>query len=57
MEIMKILEKINEDLGTTILMVSHDITLVKALNKRVLVLKEGRLIKDYKKGTYKHEEY
>lgn len=55
MEIMHILEKINKEFGTTILMVTHDINIVKALNKRVIVLKEGRLIKDYKEGTFKDE--
>lgn len=57
MEIMEILEKINKDLGTTILMVTHDIEIVKKMKKRVLLLKEGRLVKDYEKGTYKHEEF
>ena len=57
MEIMDILKKINEELGTTILMVTHDITIVEKMKKRVLVLKEGRLVKDYKEGTYKHEEF
>ena len=57
MEIMAILKKINEELGTTILMVTHDIDIVKKMKKRVLVLKEGRLVKDYKEGTYKHEEF
>ena len=55
-EIMDILTKINQELGTTILMVTHDINIVKKYKKRVLVLKEGRLVKDYKEGTYKHEE-
>ena len=57
MEIMAILKKINEELGTTILMVTHDIDIVKKMKKRVLVLKEGRLVKDYKEGTFKHEEF
>lgn len=56
MEIMDLLNKINKELGTTILMVTHDIKIVEQMQKRVLVLKEGRLIKDYKEGTYKNEE-
>lgn len=56
MEIMDLLNKINQELGTTILMVTHDIKIVEQMQKRVLVLKEGRLIKDYKEGTYKNEE-
>ena len=57
MEIMDILEKINKEYGTTVLMVTHDIDIVKKMKKRVLVLKEGRLVKDYKEGTFKHEEF
>ncbi len=52
MEIMRVLEEINK-LGTTIIMVTHSIDIVKALNKRVIVLDEGRVIKDYKEGTYR----
>ncbi len=56
MEIMDILEKINKESGTTILMVTHDIEIVNKMKKRVLVLKEGRLVKDYKEGTYRDED-
>ena len=56
MEIMEILEKINKETGTTILMVTHDIDIVEAMKKRVLVLKDGRLVKDYMEGKYKHED-
>ena len=57
MEIMNILDKINRDLGTTILMVTHDHEIVENMKKRVLVLKDGRLIKDYKEGEYKNEVF
>ena len=57
MEIMHILDKINKDLGTTILMVTHDHEIVENMKKRVLVLKDGRLIKDYKEGEYKNEVF
>src|SRR5574344_1213451 len=40
MEIMGILENISKDLDTTILMVTHDLEIVKKMNKRVLVLKD-----------------
>ena len=46
MEIMKVLEEINK-LGTTIIMVTHDIDIVKEMNKRVIVLDSGRVLKDY----------
>ncbi len=55
MEIMDILDKINKEYGTTILMVTHDIDIVKRMKKRVIVLKEGRLEKDYKKGSFVDE--
>ncbi len=52
MEIMDILNSINKDLGTTILMVTHDIDIVNRMKKRVLVLKEGRLDQDYEAGRF-----
>ena len=54
MEIMEVLEEINK-LGTTIIMVTHDINIVKRMNKRVIVLDSGRVLKDYEKGTYSNE--
>lgn len=55
MEIMEILDSINKNMGTTILMVTHDIDIVDKMKKRVLVLKDGRLVGDYKEGEFKHE--
>lgn len=54
MEIMTVLEEINK-LGTTIIMVTHDTEIVKKMKKRTILLDSGRILKDYKKGTYKHE--
>ena len=54
MEIMKVLEEVNK-LGTTIIMVTHDRHIVEQMNKRVLLLDSGRIVKDYEKGTYKNE--
>lgn len=56
MEIMEILDKINKEYRTTILMVTHDIDIVKAMKKRVIVIKDGRLVKDYKEGTFVNEK-
>ncbi|MDD4718492.1 MAG: cell division ATP-binding protein FtsE [Bacilli bacterium] len=53
-EIMEVLEEINK-LGTTIIMVTHDRKIVERMNKRVILLDAGRLLKDYEKGTYKNE--
>ena len=52
MEIMEVLEAINK-LGTTVVMVTHDIQIVKKMSKRVILLNSGRIVKDYEEGTYK----
>ena len=52
LEIMDVLQAIN-DLGTTIIMVTHDIDIVKKLKKRTVLLDSGRIVKDYKVGEYK----
>ncbi|HAV15368.1 MAG TPA: cell division ATP-binding protein FtsE [Candidatus Pacebacteria bacterium] len=55
MMIAKLLEKIHE-LGTTILMATHNLDIVKALKKREIHLHKGKLIKDTKKKKVeKHE--
>ena len=55
-EIMKILEKINKELGTTIIMATHDKDIVNRMKKRVLVIENGVLAGDYLKGSYKTNE-
>ena len=50
-EIMKVLEEIN-NLGTTIIMVTHDTGIVESMKKRVILLDSGRILKDYLEGTY-----
>ena len=55
MEIVELLEKINQEVGTTVLMVTHDKTIVNKLKKHVIALKDGHLFKDYKKGEYVDE--
>ena len=49
--IMKVIEKIN-DLGTTVVMVTHDKEMVNKMKKRVILLDNGKLVKDYEKGSY-----
>lgn len=55
MEIMKVLEEINNTTGTTIIMATHDKDIVNKMKKRVITLKEGRLISDEEKGKYHNE--
>ena len=52
MEIMDILNNINKTLGTTIIMATHDKTIVNTMKKRVLVIKNGKLATDSEKGVY-----
>ena len=54
MGIMEVLKRIN-DLGTTVIMATHNKEIVNHLKKRVIVLDAGRLVKDYTRGTYDHE--
>ena len=55
MDIVKVLENINNATGTTVIMATHDRDIVNKMNKRVLVLKDGRLVRDYEKGKYDNE--
>lgn len=50
-EIVQILKKINE-LGTTVLMATHNKSIIDSLGKRVITLENGRIIRDDKKGRY-----
>lgn len=50
MEIMQLLEKINVR-GTTILMVTHAKDIVDQMNKRVVAIKDGQIVRD-EQGTY-----
>ena len=55
-EIMELLEKINEVENTTIVMVTHDSTIVDRYKKRTICLEEGYVVADIMKGGYlKHD--
>ena len=51
LEIMTLLEKINE-LGTTVLVVTHEKALVNRFAKRVVAIENGRIISDETGGYY-----
>ena len=51
----KVISNINNDLGTTVIMATHDKEIVNRMKKRVLVINNGMLVGDYKKGSYKSE--
>ncbi len=54
LEIMLLLQKINE-LGTTVLVVTHEKELVNAFSKRVVTLSDGCLVSDGMDGYYSYE--
>ena len=54
LEIMMLLEKINE-LGTTVLVVTHEKELVNRFAKRVIAIENGRIISDGMGGYYDNE--
>ena len=51
---MLLLEKINE-MGTTILVVTHEKELVNAFSKRVITIDGGHVISDGMDGYYSYE--
>lgn len=55
-EIMKLLEKINEEKKTTILVVTHNREIVNAMQKRVITMKKGVIVSDEEKGGYIDED-
>lgn len=54
-DIVKVLEDINKNLDTTVIMATHDREIVNKFKKRVVVLKEGRIVRDYEEGKYDNE--
>ena len=54
LEIMMLLERINE-LGTTLLVVTHEKELVNRFSKRVVAIENGRIISDETGGYYNNE--
>ncbi len=55
LEIMVLLERINE-LGTTVLVVTHEKALVNRFAKRVVAIEEGQIISDGTGGYYNDEK-
>ena len=54
MEIMNIFSQINAN-GTTIIMATHDKTMVDYMQKRGIALENGRIVRDDRKGVYGYE--
>ena len=49
-EIMKLLEEINSR-GTTVVVVTHNLEIVKAMKKRVITMSKGNIVSDEKVGV------
>ncbi len=49
--IMRLLDRINKT-GTTVLMATHDHSIVDSMRRRVIQLEEGRVVRDEDKGMY-----
>ncbi len=51
LEILDILSEINK-IGTTIIMATHNATIVNDFKKRTIILNEGKIVSDEEKGRY-----
>jgi len=53
-EIMRLLEQINRR-GTTVIMVTHSSEIVNAMSKRVIAIRDGKIVRDEADGMYRPE--
>lgn len=51
-EIMAVLDSINKEMESTIIMATHDREIVNRMKKRVVTIKDGVIVSDKKKGRY-----
>jgi cell division transport system ATP-binding protein len=52
---MRLLEQINRR-GTTVIMVTHSSEIVNAMGKRVIAIRDGRIVRDESEGMYRPED-
>jgi cell division transport system ATP-binding protein len=50
-EIVQILKRIN-DLGTTVILTTHNKGVIDSLGRRVITMDKGRIVRDDKEGRY-----
>lgn len=55
-EIMEVIENINKDLNTTVIMATHDKDIVNRMKKRVITIENGVKVSDKEKGRYNVHE-
>ena len=51
LEVVQILKKIN-DLGTTVILTTHNRGVIDSLGKRVITMDNGKIVRDDKEGRY-----
>lgn len=51
-EIVQLLEKINQEEKTTMLLVTHDVDIVNTMRKRTIALEDGHIVADLAEGGY-----
>ena len=52
-DIMKTINRINKELGTTVVMATHDKEIVNKMKKRVVTIEDGVKVSDIERGEYK----
>ena len=52
---MDVLLSINKEMGSTIVMATHDKDIVNRMKKRVVTIKNGVIVSDKQKGKYNDE--
>ena len=52
-EVMKVIDNINKELGTTIIMATHSMDIVNKMKKRVIEIEKGVIESDEVKGKSK----
>ncbi|MBR1413758.1 MAG: cell division ATP-binding protein FtsE [Bacilli bacterium] len=52
-EIVSVLDNINKEMKTTIIMATHDKEIVNTMKKRVVIIENGGIAGDYDQGSYK----
>lgn len=55
-EIMDVINNINKELTSTVIMATHDKEIVNRMKKRVIAIHNGVLVSDKKKGSYIEDE-
>lgn len=54
-EIIKLLSEVNQR-GTTVIVATHEKSIVDEMKKRVVAIEKGMIVRDQEKGLYKYED-